>query len=108
MSAKNLDKHDRFRCVTVGFRVSPEEHETINLIVALSGLTKQEYCYRKCTDREIVVEGNPRVYKALKLELAAVLDELKRIESGGNVSGDLLEVIDQINKTLYGLKEGSE
>ena len=108
MSAKNLDKHDRFRCITVGFRVSPEEHGTINRIVALSGLTKQEYCYRKCTDREIVVEGNPRVYKALKMELAAVLDELKRIESGGNVSGDLLEVIDQINKTLYGLKGESE
>ena len=108
MSAKNLDKHDRFRSITVGFRVSPEEHETINRIVALSGLTKQEYCYRKCTDREIVVEGNPRVYKALKTELSAVHDELKRIENGGNVSGDLLEVIDQINKTLYGLKGESE
>jgi len=108
MSAKNLDKHDRFRCITVGFRVSPEEHETINRIVALSGLTKQEYCYRKSTDREVVVEGNPRLYKALKLELAAVLDELKRIESGGNISGDLLEVIDQINKTLYGFKGESE
>ena len=108
MSAKNLDKHDRFRCITVGFRVSPEEHEMINRIVALSGLTKQEYCYRKCTDREVVVEGNPRLYKALKLELAAVLDELKRIESGGNISADLLEVIDQINNTLYGLKGESE
>ena len=108
MSAKNLDKHDRFRSITVGFRVSPEEHETINRIVALSGLTMQEYCYRKCTAREIVVEGNPRVYKALKTELSAVHDELKRIENGGNVSGDLLEVIDQINKTLYGLKGESE
>ena len=108
MSAKNLDKHDRFRCITVGFRVSPEEHETINRIVALSGLTKQEYCYRKCTDRQIIVEGNPRVYKSLKIELAAVLDELKRIESGGNISDDLIEVIDQINKTLYGLKGESE
>ncbi len=104
MSAKNLDKHSRFRSVTVGFRVSPEEHDTLNRIVALSGLTKQEYCYRKCTDREVIVEGNPRVYKALKLELAAVLHELKRIESGGNVSSDLLEVIEQINKTMYGLK----
>ncbi len=104
MSAKNLDKHSRFRSVTVGFRVSPEEHDTLNRIVALSGLTKQEYCYRKCTDREVIVEGNPRVYKALKLELASVLDELKRIESGGNVNSDLLEVIEQINKTMYGLK----
>ena len=104
MSAKNLDKHSRFRSVTVGFRVSPEEHDTLNRIVALSGLTKQEYCYRKCTDREVIVEGNPKVYKALKLELTVVLDELKRIKSGGNVNSDLLEVIEQINKTIYGLK----
>lgn len=104
MSAKNLDKRDRFRCITVGFRVSPEEHETLNRIVALSGLTKQEYCYRKCTDREIVVEGSPRVYKALKTELVAVLNELKRIETTDGVSTDLIEVIQQINTTLYGLK----
>lgn len=104
MSAKNLDKHNRFRCITVGFRVSPEEHELINRVVALSGLTKQEYCYQKCLDREIVVQGNPKVYRALKLELAAVLDELKRIEAGGSINPDLIELIDQINKTIYGLK----
>ena len=33
MSARNLDKHNRFRCITVGFRVSPEEHEHINKAV---------------------------------------------------------------------------
>ena len=108
MSAKNLDRHNRWRSKTIAFRMSPQEADILDSNVRLSGLTKQEYCYRKCTDREIIVEGNPRVYKALKVELAAVLDELKRIESGGNVNGDLLEVIDQINKTLYGLKEGSE
>ena len=27
MSAKNVDKHNRFRSITVGFRVSPEENE---------------------------------------------------------------------------------
>ena len=35
MSAKNLDKHQRFRSITVGFRVSPEESVTLNKIVAL-------------------------------------------------------------------------
>jgi hypothetical protein len=105
MSAKNLDKHNRFRCITVGFRVSPEENEQINRIVALSGLSKQEYCYRKCLDMEIVVEGNPRVYKALKTELDAVLEELKRIEAGQNINEDLLTIIEQINKTLYGFRE---
>ena len=55
MSAKNLDKHNRFRSITGGFRVSPEEHEHINVAVALSGLSKQEYCYpsepRPCHQR---------------------------------------------------------
>ena len=49
MSAKNVDRHNRFRSITVGFRVSPEEQEELNRAVALSGLPKQEYCYRKCS-----------------------------------------------------------
>ena len=38
MSAKNRDRHNRFRSITVGFRVSPEEQEQLNRAVALSGL----------------------------------------------------------------------
>ena len=96
MSAKNLDKHNRFRSITVGFRVSPEEHEHINVAVALSGLSKQEYCYRRCLGRDIVVQGNPKVYKALKDQLALVLEELKRIEAGQGISDELLENINQL------------
>lgn len=43
MSAKNRDEHNRWRNITVGFRVSPEENELLNRAVALSGLAKQEY-----------------------------------------------------------------
>ena len=106
MSAKNRDSHNRWRSVTVGFRVSPEENEQINAAVALSGLPKQEYCYRRCMEREIVVQGNPRVYRALRLQLAEVLEELRRIEAGGEVRDELLETIRQINTTLNGMKEG--
>ena len=103
MSARNLDKHNRFRCITGGFRVSPEEHEHINKAVAMSGLSKQEYCYRRWLGRDIVVQGNPKVYKALKDQLAAVLDELKRIEAGRFVDDELLENINLITRTLQGL-----
>ena len=106
MSAKNRDSHNRWRSITVGFRVSPEENEQINMAVALSGLPKQEYCYRRCMEREIVVQGNPRVYRALRMHLAAVLEELKRIEAGGEIRDELLETIRLINTTLIGLKEG--
>ena len=105
MSAKNRDEHGRFRSITVGFRVSPEENEQINIAVALSGLPKQEYCYRKCMDRDIIVQGNPRVYKALKNQLAAVLDELKRIGDAGELRDELLDNIGLITRTLQGMKE---
>ena len=71
-------------------------------------LPKQEYCYRKCLNRDIVVQGNPRVYKALRNQLAAVLDELKRIEAAGELRDELLDNIELITRTLYGMKEGSE
>ena len=108
MSAKNRDEHNRWRNITVGFRVSPEENELLNRAVALSGLPKQEYCYRRCMNRDVIVQGNPRVYKALKNELAAVFQELQRIESGSDVDDELLNIIELIADILGGLKEESE
>ena len=104
MSAKNLDSHKRLRNITVGFRVSPEENELINKAVALSGLPKQEYCYRRCLEQDVVVQGNPRVYKALRNELANVLFELKRIENLNESHDELLQLIKLIAVTLGGLK----
>ena len=104
MSAKNVDRHNRFRNITVGFRVSPEEQAELNRAVALSGLSKQEYCYRRCMERDVVVQGNPRVYKALKNQMADMLAELQRIGAGNNVSDDLLNIIELIAVTMDGMK----
>ena len=49
--------------------------------------------------------GNPRVYKALKNELAKVLEQLERIEAGGSVSRDLLDTIELITNTMQGMKD---
>lgn len=105
MSAKNRDQKNRWRNITVGFRVSPEENEQLNIAVSLSGLPKQEYCYRRCMERDIVVQGNPRVYKALRNQMAAVLEELRRIEAAGDVREELLDNITLITRTLEGMKE---
>ena len=105
MSAKNLDTHNRWRNKTVAFRVSPEENKQIDAAVRLSGLTKQDYITRRLLDRAVVVQGNPRVYKALRDHLAAVLKELRRIEARGGVGDELLATIDLISVTLGGMKE---
>ena len=105
MSAKNLDKHNRWRNKSVAFRVSPEEDEQLEIFVKLSGLTKQDYITRRLLERDVVVQGNPRVYKALRDQLAAVLDELRRIEAGQGANEDLLDTIQMITTIMKGMQE---
>ena len=105
MSLKNRDNKNRWRNKTVAFRVSPEEDAQIETAVRLSGLTKQDYITRRLLCREVVVQGNPRVYKALRNELAAVLAELQRIEAGGGVDGELLAIIRLITAIMDGMRE---
>lgn len=108
MSLKNRDDHNRWRNKTVAFRVSPEEDKQIETYVRLSGLTKQDYITRRLTHKDIVVQGNPRVFKALRNQLADVLTELQRIEAGGEVNDELLDLIEMIADIFGGLKEESK
>ena len=96
MSAKNMDHQGRWRSLTVAFRVSPEEDALIESAVRVSGLTKQDYITRKLTDRSVIVQGNPKVYRGLLLEMSSLLEELKRINSGDTVNEDILARIDLI------------
>ncbi len=105
MSVKVLDRQGRWRNKIVAFRVSPEEDEQLEIAVRLSGLTKQDYIVRRLQEKEIVVVGNPRVYKALKNELEKVLEQLERIEAGTGVSRDLLDIIELITNTMQGMKD---
>ena len=89
----------------MAFRVSPEEDEQIEAAVRLSGLTKQDYITRRLLCRDVVVQGNPKVYKALRDQLAAVLDELRRAEDGAGVDDKLLDTIQMIAAIMGGMKE---
>ena len=104
MSAKNRDEHNRWRNITVGFRVSPEENEQRNEVVALSGLPKQEYCYRRCMQRDIVVQPNPRVHKALKTTMEKILSELQRLSDAGGVTDEMWDTLTLLIATLKGMK----
>jgi hypothetical protein len=108
MSAKNRDNKNRWRNKTVAFRVSPEEDEKIETAVKLSGLTKQDYITRRLLCQDVVVQGNPRVYKALREQFSAVLDELRRIEAGSGVDAELLDDIELIAVIMGGMKEETE
>ena len=101
---KNLDCKGRWRNKTVAFRVSEEEAKLIDTQVALSGLTKQDYIIRRLQCRDVVVQGNPRVYKALRNQMADIYEELKRLESVCEAYDELLYTIQMIAEIMNGLK----
>ena len=105
MSLKIYDGQGRWRSKAVAFRMSPEEDAQLETAVALSGLTKQDYIIRRLQCRDVVVQGSPRVYKALRDQLLAVHGELHRIATGENVSTDLIDTIGLIAVTMNGMKK---
>ena len=105
---KSLDYKGRWRNHTVAFRVSDEEAKLLNDLVALSGLTKQDYITRRLLCRDVVVQGNPRVYKALKNQMSAIYEELKHMESVSPDNDELLYTLLVIAITLDGLKGEDE
>ena len=105
---KKLDHNGRWRNRIVAFRVSDEEAKLLNDLVALSGLTKQDYIMRRLLCRDVVVQGNPRVYKALKNQMAAIYEELKRLESIDSDNDELLYTLQVIAIILDGLKGEDE
>ena len=104
---KNLDYKGRWRNKTVAFRVSEEEAKLIDTQVALSGLTKQDYIIRRLQCRDVVVQG-PRVYKALRNQMADIYEELKRLERCSEANDELLYTIQLIAETMNGLRGESE
>lgn len=102
---KTLDAKGRWRGLTVAFRMSPEENEDLNTRVRLSGLTKQKYLINRALCRSIVVVGNPRVYKALRDQMAAIYGELQRLEQSGDADEAFYQTLRLVAETLDGFKE---
>ena len=100
---KSLDAKGRWRNRNVGFRVSEEEAKLLDNLVELSGLAKQDYILRRLLNREVVVQGNPKVFKALKHQMTQIYEELKRLEAVSNDNEELLIVVEMIATIMKGM-----
>ena len=100
---KSLDAKGRWRNRNVGFRVSEEEAKLLDNLVELSGLAKQDYILRRLLNREVVVQGNPKVFKALKNQMTQIYEELKRLESVSDDNEELLIVVEMVAKIMTGM-----
>lgn len=108
MSKRKLDEYGNWRSKAVTFNMSPEEDELFERMVHISGLCKRDVIAKRILNQDVVVQGNPKVYKALKDEMAAIVSELKRIASGDDISPYLLDLIRFMTNVMEGMKEESE
>ena len=104
MSEKARDPKGRWRNVNVNFRVSPEEIASINSLVKLSGLTKQEYLAQRVMQKDVIVQGNPKVYKALKTQMEQIYTELLRLSSSSEVSDEFIALLAVVAKICDEMK----
>lgn len=108
MSKKRCDNKNRWRNKIVAFRMSPEEAEQLDVLAKLSGLSKQDYLISRVLKRDVIVQGNLRVYKMLRNQLLEVVEELKRLSEISKEDDELLELIQFMTEMMMGLKSSKE
>ena len=80
MSEKNMDSKNRWRNVTIAFRMSPEENEELDLRVKLCGYqTRQEYIIESVLYQKVTAVGNPLMLVQFRKQLRGIEEELKRL-----------------------------
>lgn len=100
MSEKKVDRCNRYRCINVGFRLSPEEAEELNVKVTLSGLGKREYIVDCLLKHEIRVVCGIKVARAMQMYLEAILEELQFLEEGAVPKEELVTSLQHVLEIL--------
>ena len=68
-------------------------------------LTKQEYIVCRLQERDVIVQPNSRLFKAMRDGIREILSELKRIEKSSDVTNEMLDTINLLAKTYHDLEE---
>ena len=107
MSEKNRDDKNRWRSVTVGFRMSPEESDELNNRVKLCGFrSKQDYLIQSALHQKINVVGNPLMLVQFRQNLQRIERELLRINEVSEMDEELLTHIRSMLEILEGFENG--
>lgn len=102
MSEKNRDDKNRWRNVTVAFRMSPEENEELTQRVKMCCYrTRQEYIIQSVLHQKIVATGNPLMLVSFRQNLQHIEAELERLQNAGDMDAELLTPI----RTMLGILE---
>ena len=106
MSEKNMDPKNRWRTVTVAFRISPEENQELETRVKLMGFrTRQEYIIQSLLNQKVVATGNPLRLVKLRKQLQHREAELSRLNQISDMDEELFMPIRTMLEILEAFKK---
>lgn len=90
--------------MTVSFRLDPESARRLDALVAMSGLTKQDYITSRLLDERVAAVPSSRLERRLRGAMASVYAELLRAkEEGRAVGADVAWASRALAETYAGL-----
>lgn len=108
MSARNNDRQGRFRCKTIGYRISPEEYEVLQRKIKMSGLTKQDYMIHCMENQNIKICGSSYVYRSLKNELNHFIELFQNMQQLDDLPLDELEILEYMLNIIINMRNKKE
>ena len=107
MSERNNDRNGRWRNKTIAFRMSEEEAAQLDMLVSISGLTKQDYITSKLLNREVRVMPSSRIQLNLQSTMRQLLDKLSSTDQAA-LTQEVQESIVTLISVLASLGEESK
>ena len=80
----------------------------MNVRARLAGLTKQDYVLRRIQERDVIVQGSPRVYKALRNQMSEILQELQRLVCVCHADDEFLAILRLVAETASGMQNAAQ
>ena len=88
--------------------MSPEESVLLDRKVKMSGMKKQDYLIQSVNNLQIVIYGNPYVYRSLKRELENYIQLFNEIQHLDELDVDDLEILEYMLEIIRNLKNKKE
>ena len=109
MSAKSMDKKNRWRNKTIAFRCSLEEYEEIGRRIKLCGSrNKQDFILESLLYQRITAVGNPRMLTQFRAQLNEIMYELRRINSKDEIPEELFTPVRTMREILMAFERKEE
>ena len=89
---KKRENKNRVRNKTVAFRLSEEEYQLLEALVASSGLIKQDYILQALLEHEVTYLGRPKMSFCLSVKLNELLSKIETLEIEPNLLEELIYI----------------